>query len=144
MIRPIRLLKAAVAAGTVSLAVNLAIVAAAPRFGASLLLLAPDDTGPRPLQVMDMIPECYVVSAAAALLLYGLGRLVRRPWPVFVVAVIIVTAAWTTGPASHGADAATKIALSSTHMVIAVSILLSNYLLAVGPALRSGPAGGRR
>jgi hypothetical protein len=138
-ITPLRLLRAAAVSGTVALVINLAIVGTAPLLGASLTLLAPDDTAPRPLHLPDMIPESFAVSAAAALVLYCLARLSRRPWPLFVGAVMIITSLWTTGPLSHGADAATKIALSMTHLVIAASVLYSNYLLVIRPGKRSGP-----
>ena len=119
-----KIIKAILTAGTATLILNSAgLFLAKKLFHASLAVLSNGDGVPRSVTYMKIIPESYIMATAGILLYHLISCFFIKAWEIFLSLVILITLVWTTGPVSHGFDAATKIVLSLTHFFIAASIL---------------------
>lgn len=108
-------------AGFLAMGVNLAIVYGARwLFGASLMIEAPDGNGMMTWPVRMMLPESFVVAAAAAMSLWCMVRFISRPLTVFAALGMTIALASMAGPWSQPTDTATRVALSLTHLVLGV------------------------
>lgn len=128
-----RLLIAGLIGGALAAAANTALLLAGKALGVAFLAsLGPPGSPLQAIQPFNVMMLCLVPALVAALLLAGLGRLTRRPRPIFLaVAGAFLLVSLIPDWALPMDGLATRILLSLMHLVAATLI--------VGALLRDRP-----